>query len=278
MDVEPAAQAATVAQALAGAALPPREARALLAQVLGATRESLVAHPQRALEAAQAQAYAALVRRRHAGEPMAYLLGVQEFYGHRLKVTPDVLVPRPETELLVEAALALAPASGAALRVLDLGTGSGAVAIALALARPAWQVVATDCSAAALRVAEDNAVRLGARLQLHEGLWYAAVSGCFDLIVTNPPYIAAADPHLAALGHEPRAALTDEADGLTHLQAIVAGGREHLRSGGVLLVEHGYDQAAAVRALLNAAGYARVGTLRDGEDRERVTGGESPQG
>jgi release factor glutamine methyltransferase len=259
----------TVQQALAGCPLPPREARALLAHVRGVPRERLVARPAEPVAADELERFEALARRRASGEPLAYLLQRQEFYGHELRVTPDVLVPRPETELLVDRALAARDGACGA-RVLDLGTGSGCVAIALALARPHWQVAASDRSAAALQVAQENCTRLGARVALRLGDWYEAAHGRYDLIVSNPPYIAAGDVHLPRLAAEPRAALTDEGDGLGALRRIIAGAPAHLAAGGQLLVEHGYDQGAAVRALLAAAGLAQVRSFEDLEGRERV--------
>ncbi len=253
---------------LSASGLPASEARALLAGVLEMRREQLIAHPQTPVPAAAAEHFAALAARRRGGEPMAYLLGVQEFHGHRLRVTPDVLVPRPETELLVDTALELLAGRPGA-RVLDLGTGSGAIAIALALAQPQWTVLASDRSAAALRVAARNAAALGARVQLFAADWWQPVRGCFDLIVSNPPYVAAGDAHLHALVHEPRAALTEEADGLAALRAIIGGAVRQLAKGGWLLVEHGYDQGAAVRELMSQAGF-EPRTLRDLAGLERA--------
>lgn len=245
----------TVRALLAASGLPLPEARALLARCLDVPREHLVAHPEAAVAAAPAGAFAQAAQRRAAGEPLAYLLGEKEFYGRPFAVTPDVLVPRPETELLVDLALErmhalLRP------RVLDLGTGSGCIAVTLALERPDAQVTATDVSAAAIAVARRNAARLGAAVEFRFGDWYGAVAvdARFDLIVANPPYVAPGDPHLDALRHEPLGALTDGRDGLACLEAIVAGARAHLAPAGWLLVEHGFDQSAAVRALLRTAG------------------------
>ncbi len=262
------AGAGAAAPVMAGSGLPPGEARTLLGHVLGMRRERLIAHPQTPVPAAATARFAALAARRRTGEPMAYLLGAQEFHGHHLSVTRDVLIPRPETELLVDTALELLAGTPAA-RVLDLGTGSGAIAIALALAQPDWTVVATDRSAAALCVARHNAQRLGARLHLLAGDWWLPVGGRFDLIVSNPPYIARDDVHLAALGHEPRTALTDEADGLGPLRTIIGGAAARLDDGGWLLVEHGYDQGAAVRELMSRERFAPR-TLRDLAGLERA--------
>lgn len=214
------------------------------------------------------------MKRRVAGEPVAYIVGWREFHGHRFRVTPDVLIPRPDTETLVDAALALVPGDASA-RVLDLGTGSGCVAISIALARPLAQVVATDSSPAALAVARGNAQALEARnLRLLAADWYAGISGRFDLIVSNPPYIAAADPHLATgdLRFEPADALSPGGDGLDALRAIIAGAPAHLRASGWLLVEHGWDQGEAVGSLLAAAGFAHRSTHHDLGGHHRVSG------
>lgn len=259
----------TAGALLAASALPAAEARALLACATGATRESLIAFPERAVGADAAQCFAALAARRRAGEPMAYLLGVQEFYGRPFRVTPAVLIPRPETELLVDLALEALRAT-ARPRVLELGTGSGCIALTLALARPDAWIVATDASTAALAVVHANARALGARVDFVASDWYAAIQGRFDAIVANPPYVAADDPHLADLRYEPRDALTDRADGLACLRAIVAGADAHLAPGGWLLVEHGYDQAAAVRGLFEGAGFAQLRTVRDACGIERA--------
>ena len=266
----------TAAQALRRApALAPAEARALLAFVLALPRETLVAHPDTAVPAAAAERFAELAAQRSAGVPMAYLVGEQEFHGHRFAVTPDVLIPRPDTELLVDTALeVLAARPGAA--VLELATGSGCIAIALQLARPDLRVVATDRSTAALAVAQANAARLGARVHWIAADWFAPLQGRFDLVLANPPYVAAGDPHLRALEHEPRAALTDEGDGLGALRAIIRAAPPVLAPGGVLLLEHGYDQGAAVRALMGAQGYGEVVTLRDLAGHERAVRGCRP--
>jgi release factor glutamine methyltransferase len=256
--------------------LPRLEARMLLEYVLDKPRSWLLAHDTDSVEPAIAAAYEALVARRLAGEPMAYILGWREFMGHRLAVTPDVLIPRPDTELLVETALdRLVGLPGP--RVLDLGTGSGAIALALALRRPDAVLTATDVSAAALVLAQHNARTLGAAVDFLQGAWYEPLPAqvTFDLIVANPPYIAAADPHLERgdLRFEPRLALTDGADGLHHLRAIVAGAVARLKPGGSVWLEHGWEQAAAVRALLKQAGFRRVGSQRDLAQIERVSGG-----
>lgn len=253
--------------------LPLTEARALLAHVTGRPREHWIAHDDEALPAGEAGRFEALAARRRAGEPLAYLLGVREFHGREFRVAPAVLIPRPETELLCEAALARAPR---AARILDLGTGSGVIAITLALECPGADVTATDVSPDALAIAEANAGRLGAAVRFLQGPWYAPLGEArFDLVVSNPPYIAAGDPHLGEgdLRYEPRQALTDEADGLSALRSIVAGAPVHLEPGGRLCLEHGYDQAAAVRALLAQAGFVEVESLRDLAGIERVSVG-----
>lgn len=209
-----------------------------------------------------------------AGEPLAYVLGVQPFRGRAYRVSPAVLVPRPDTETLVEAALARLALDTPA-QVLDLGTGSGCVAIEIALARPRVRVTAVDASAAALAVARGNAFALGApEVAFLESDWYGAVTGGrFDLLVSNPPYVAECDPHLPQLAAEPRAALVSGPDGLEDLRPIVAGAPMYLTPGGWLCVEHGFSQGEAVRALFARAGFEAITTLRDGGGRERVCAG-----
>ncbi len=264
-----------VATLLAGSGLPAAEARALLAHVLGVSREHLVAHPERAVEASAEATFNALVRQRHDAVPLAYLLGEREFYGRPFKVTPAVLVPRPETELLVELALQRCDREHAS--VVDLGTGSGCIAITLALERPSWQVQAVDRSADALAIARANGAALGARVTWHEGDWLAPLGGQrADLIVANPPYVAPGDPHLADLRHEPLAALVAEGGALHALATIIASAPSHLPPGGLLLLEHGYDQGEAVRTLLQDRGFADVETQRDGAGIDRVALGRWP--
>ena len=253
------------------------DAQWLLGHVLGQPRAWLVAHDDQALNATLASAYAALCERRAAGEPLAYLVGECGFHGLRLQVTPDVLVPRPDTETLVDWALALLPTLAAPKpQVLDLGTGSGAIALAVAHHHPAAQVTATDISPAALAVAQANARSLGLALQWAGGAWWQAVAAeaCFDLVLSNPPYIASDDPHLPALRHEPRLALTPGGDGLAALRQIVAGAAAHLRPGGWLLLEHGWDQADAVAGLLAAAGFQAIAHRHDLAGHRRCTGGQ----
>ena len=256
--------------------LPRLEAQMLLLHALGQppqARAWLLAHDDAALPADAATRLHALATRRLAGEPMAYLTGEKHFHGLRLQVDARVLDPRDDTETLVDWALALLPAD-APRRVLDLGTGSGAIALAIAHARPQARVTAVDASADALTVARANAGRLGLAVTLHHGDWLAPVAGeVFDLIVSNPPYIAEGDAHLPALAHEPRAALVSGADGLDDLRRIVATAPAHLAPGGWLLLEHGWDQAAAVRALLTDAGFTQVQSRRDLAGIERCSGG-----
>lgn len=269
---------ATVDQALqeARAALPLREARLLLQHALGVSPTALAAHPERALSPAEAERCRELVARRAAGEPIAYLTGSREFYGLEFRVTPDVLIPRPETELLVEAGLEkLADGAG---RILDLGTGSGCVAVALAMHLPRAQVTAVDVSAAALEVARANAQRHGAAVRCLCGDWFAALGEeRFALIVANPPYVAETDPHLGEgdLRFEPRGALAAGVDGLDAIRHIVAAAPDHLAPGGWLFLEHGYDQAPAVAALLAQAGLAAIEHRTDLAGIPRVTGGQT---
>lgn len=241
-------------------------------------RAWLLAHDGDAMDAETTARLAALVQRRQRGEPMAYLRGDQEFFGLTLQVDARVLVPRPDTETLVSWALDVLDGLPAGSRVLDLGTGSGAIALAIRSERPAAAVTATDASPGALAVARANADRLGLAVDFHLGHWLAAVPAqCFDLIVSNPPYIAEADPHLAALGHEPGSALTAGPDGLDDIRALAATAPAALNPGGWLLLEHGHDQAGAVRALLQTAGFTQVGSRTDLAGIERCSGGQWPQ-
>jgi release factor glutamine methyltransferase len=253
-----------------------RDAEILLGACLGVPRATLLARPELEVALQAAERFAALLERRGQGEPVAYLTGEKEFWSLALRVTPDVLVPRPETETLIEAALA-AGRNDAACDVVDLGTGSGAIAIALARERPQWRITATDVSEAALAVARRNADRLcGARIEFLSGDWYQPLAARrFDLIVSNPPYIAAEDAALRTpeLGFEPQPALVAGVTGLEALAVLIAQAPRHLKQYGQLVVEHGSDQAPAVRSLLGAAGFSNIRTHRDLAGHERVTAG-----
>jgi len=273
---------ATIRASLLDAALPRLEIHMLWQSVLGCSRAWLAAHDTDPLDSATVAQFQRLRARRLQGEPMAYILGRREFMGHEFLVSPAVLIPRPETEHLVQAALDACARIRQrkrcqALRVLDLGTGSGAIAISLALFDASLHVTATDLSAAALEVARQNAHRLQASVAWRQGEWYDALSrqDRYDLIVSNPPYIASGDAHLQQgdLRFEPQQALTDNADGLHDLCTIVAGAPRHLTAGGELWVEHGWDQAARVRERLAAAGFDAVESLCDLAGIERLSGG-----
>lgn len=271
----------TIREAVADAtrAIGGDEARAdaeiLLAHALDCDRAWLFAHAPDPLPAEDASRYASLVARRAAGEPIAYITGRRAFWTLDLEAGPGVLIPRAETELLVELALERIPADADA-RVLDLGTGSGAIALAIASERPRAHLVAVDASEVALGFARRNASAAGiANFEARLGDWFAPVAGeSFDLVVSNPPYIAAGDPHLAAgdLRHEPSSALASGSDGLDAVRAIVAAAPGHLRPGAWLLLEHGHEQGAAVRQLLAAAGLADGFTARDLAGRDRTSG------
>ncbi len=267
------------------------DALLLMAHLLRRDKAWLIAHDDQPLAAADAATFAALCQRRAAGEPVAYLVGAREFHGLTLEVTPAVLVPRPDTETLVDWALAcLAGSAGTAAaaasaapppRVLDLGTGSGAIALAVAHACPRAEVWASDHSAAALAVAQANGRRLGLAVQWWRGDWWQALPADaprFDLVLANPPYIAAGDPHLAALRHEPQQALVSGADGLDALRQIIAGATAHLAEGGRLLLEHGWDQPKAVAALLANAGFVQIAQRLDLGGQVRCSGGTWPGG
>jgi release factor glutamine methyltransferase len=268
----------TVAQALAAATamgLERLDAQLLLLHALGRSptdRGWLLAHDTDEVPPLQEREYRSLCERRAAGEPLAYIVGQKEFHGLALHVDARVLVPRPDTETLVDWSLEVL-AGHDAPRVIDLGTGSGAIALAIKKERPDAQVEAVDSSDGALEVARSNARRLGLDVRFRQGSWLEGVTSRFDLIVSNPPYIAAADPHLPALRHEPLQALASGADGLDDIRTIVARAPARLATGGWLLLEHGHDQAAAVRALLQAAGFGYVASRRDLAGIERCSGG-----
>jgi release factor glutamine methyltransferase len=251
------------------------DARRLVEHVCGVSHAELIAHPERAMSGEETARLGDLVERRAAGEPLAYLLGSAWFGGHEFMVTPDVLIPRPETELLAALAMERARALEKP-RVADLGAGSGCVAITIALGCPRAEVTATDISAAALDVARVNAARHGARVRFAPGDWFAPLTGeIFDIAVSNPPYVADGDPHLErdGLPFEPRRALVGGADGLACLRALAAAAPRHLAPGGWLLLEHGYNQAAEARKLLTAANFRQVASWRDEAGIERVSGG-----
>ncbi|MFN5099679.1 MAG: peptide chain release factor N(5)-glutamine methyltransferase [Burkholderiaceae bacterium] len=251
--------------------IDPLEAQVLLAHALKCTRVQLVIRSKDELSPQQVTDVSALFMRRMQGEPIAYLTGEREFHGLRFEITPDVLIPRHETELLVELGMAKLPKGGS---VLDLGTGSGAIAVSLAHARRDAQVTASDISPDALSLARRNAAAHAVALQFVQSNWFEQIEGKFDLVISNPPYIAASDPHLMQgdLRFEPRAALTDEANGMMHISTIVDGAVRHLKPGGWLLLEHGYDQSAAVRALLQKSGWQQVQSWKDLAGIERVSG------
>lgn len=269
-------------RALLASGLDRLDAQMLLLMVAGRDphdRAWLATHGDAPLSTEASVLLEGLVERRRRGEPMAYLRGEQEFFGLSLQVDARVLVPRPDTETLVEWALSLSAALPAAARVADLGTGSGAIALALLSRQPRWQVTATDASAAALAVAQDNARRLALPLRLIQGTWFEPLEGeCFDLLVSNPPYIAEGDPHLPALRHEPGSALTSGPDGLDDIRQLVAQSPLHLAPGGWLLLEHGHDQAGAVRALLEDTGFEQVSSRNDIAGIARCSGGRRPAG
>lgn len=255
------------------------DARLLLQHAATCSHADLIAHPEKVLTHEQIVWFESLVARRAGGEPLAYILGSAGFYGREFAVTPAVLIPRPETEGLVDRALATLRGLERP-RVADLGTGSGAIAITLALARPDARLVAVELSPEALEVAGDNAARLAAAVDFRAGSWYEPlVSECFDLIVSNPPYVVHGDPHLEMNGlpFEPQGALTDGiagGDGLSCIRAIVAGAADHLKPGAWLWFEHGFNQGLACRNLLQAAGFKNVLTETDLAGIDRISGGQ----
>jgi release factor glutamine methyltransferase len=265
-----------IASALAAAGIEPREARLLLAEACGFSEASVLANDERELPAEIEARFAAMTARRRAGEPIAYIVGRREFYSLPLSVGPPVLIPRPETELLVDLALERLP-PGASASVLDLGTGCGAIALAIKRHRPRARVVAVEIGAAALEYAKRNAAKLGLEIELRHGRWFEPVRGeRFDVVVSNPPYVALEDPHLdqGDLRFEPRSALVAGADGLDEIRAITRDAAAFLDRGGWLLLEHGQGQDPAVRALLAAAGFESVSTWPDLAGIARATGGK----
>lgn len=260
----------TVEEALRRASIEAREARLLLAAATGFSEASVVAYPERHLPQEAQERFQGFLHRRRQGEPVAYILGHKEFYGLDLIVNPAVLIPRPETELLVDLALQRAFSC-----VVDLGTGSGAIALAIKQQRPQARVVAVETSAAALVVAQRNAVKHGLEIEFRHGRWLEPLAGeRFDLIVANPPYVAEGDPHLAGLGFEPRGALVAGPDGLDAIREIVRGAPRCLCPGGWLLLEHGAGQDGPVRALLSQAGLEELDSCPDLARIPRVAGGK----
>lgn len=257
---------------------PRLDAELLLAQALGKSRGYLHTWPEREPEAPRLERFQAALARRRAGEPVAYILGRQGFWSLDLDVASHTLIPRPDTELLVETALALLPATP--LQVLDLGTGTGAIALALACERPAWQVTGVDRVPEAVALAQGNGTRLQlANARFAESCWFSALAGQrFQLIVSNPPYIAAADPHLSQgdVRFEPSSALVAGVDGLDDIRVIIEQAPAHLLAGGWLLLEHGFDQAEAVRELLAQRGFAAVDSRRDLGGHQRISLGQWP--
>jgi release factor glutamine methyltransferase len=279
----------TVGEALSDAkrSIERRDAEYLLSHLLGTSRASIIAHSDRQIDPAAAARFRQWVAARADGKPVAQILGVREFYGRDFAIDEHVLIPRPETETLVEQALAriskqksLKTPANRRLSILDLGTGSGIVAITVKLEAPDCEVVAVDTSAAALRNARANAATLNAPVRFLDSNWYGALDGqCFDVIVSNPPYVAVDDPHLSRgdLRFEPMMALTDQSpDGLASIRAITAGASVHLRPNGWLMLEHGYNQAATVRQLMGEARLTAVQSTRDLAGIERVTSGQRP--
>ena len=264
-------------QRLAGELQPALEAEILLAHSLDASRSFLYANPDLALPDVRIRAFDKLLQSRLNGTPIAYLTRLREFWSLPLEVTPDTLIPRPDTELLVEAALNLIPV-GASYRLADLGTGSGAVALAIASERPGVAVSAVDISEPALAVARNNAARLDINnVEFNHSNWFSSLHGQFDLVVSNPPYIATSDAHLQRgdLRFEPELALLAGADGLDSIRQIIAESKDYLCANGYILLEHGFEQANAVCALFSESGYGNISTLQDLESRDRVSVAQS---
>ena len=248
------------------------EAKLLLAHCLGVNRTYLITHDRDNLDSDTLNVYLSLVARRKKGEPIPYITGTQEFYGRPFHVTPDVLIPRPDTETLIEAVLSLSK-KHTIRTLLDMGTGSGCIAVTLALELPQTQVAASDISQEALKIARENAAALNARVRFYESDWFESVHELtlFDVIVSNPPYIHPADEHLANLNYEPAGALTDGINGLQDIEKITLGAPDHLNRAGFLLLEHGWDQAQAVQSLFNPQVWETPQTIKDLAGNDRVT-------
>ncbi len=265
---------ATIKEALFQAAqrIDRFEARLLLAHLMQCRREYFITHDHDALDVHVLERFKALVTRREAGEPVPYIIGSQEFFSRPFHVRPSVLIPRPDTETLIETVLSEI-ARTPAKTLLDMGTGSGCIAITLALEAPQLQVMASDLSVDALTIAKENAKELNANVNFVQGAWYEALpaEARFDIIASNPPYIHPKDDHLAALEYEPIGALTDGVDGLEDLRSIIHGAPKHLNPNGLLILEHGWDQGAAVRALFDDQQWTPAQTIKDLGDNDRVT-------
>ncbi len=260
----------SIRQILSTVKLDKHEAKLILCHVLNFTRAQIISRDDYILTTDEMSGFEQLWQKCQSGVPLNYILGFREFYSRRFKVTPDTLVPRPETELLVDTVLAMAKPG---LRLLDLGTGSGCIAISAKLEYPRLVVEAVDKFPATLDVARENASALGAELDLNLSDWFTAVHGKYDIIVSNPPYIHPHDRHLVALSHEPQAALTDFKDGLSCLRSIICQAPQYLNAMGSLMVEHGFDQAGAVRELFTLAGFSAICTLQDYSGNDRITKG-----
>ena len=253
---------------MANSLLPRLDTRVLLQHITGFSQAQLISRDDSCLNDVQLATFQSYQQRALAGEPIAYILGCKEFYGRDFMVNPATLIPRPETELLVDKVIELAPQNA---RIIDLGTGSGCIAITCQLERNDLNVVAIDVSHDALQVARQNAQQLGAKVELISSNWFESVDGEFDIIVSNPPYIESDDEHLANLQYEPLTALTDFADGLAHIRVICAQSQKYLQNNGWLLIEHGYNQGLSVREIFKNNNFENVQTIRDYANLERFT-------
>lgn len=261
----------SIQEIITNSQIPRLDTRVLLSHVTGFNATRLITHDDYILTTEQQANYVSLVQRAIAGEPIAYLIGYREFYGRNFKVTTDTLIPRPETELMIEEALRLAP-EGA--KLIDLGTGSGAIAITTKLERPDIDVAAVDKFIATLTVAQENASLLKAKISFIKSDWFTNITDKFDIIISNPPYIESHDQHLLALGYEPQHALTDFADGLTHIRSIVQQSTLHILNGGWLLIEHGYNQKQQVQEIFIQHKFNNIMTKQDYANLDRYTIGQ----